>query len=106
MLCTRSYSAILVGALALGCSSDVLDPAPRLAPNQALAIDATVTFLSTVEGGCWGLATRRGLYEPVDLAQSFRVDGTKVRVVLSDAPGWASICMIGTLVNVDTISTQ
>jgi hypothetical protein len=105
MLLTRS-SAMLVGALALGCSSDVLDPAPQLAPNQTLTVDATVRFLSTVEGGCWGLATPRGLYEPVDLASGFRVDGRKVRVVLRDAHGWASICMIGGLVHVDSIRTR
>ena len=105
MLLARS-SAMLVGALALGCSSDVLDPAPQLAPNQTLAVDATVRFLSTVEGGCWGLATQRGLYEPVDLASGFRVDGRKVRVVLRDAPGWASICMIGSLVHVDSIRAR
>ena len=105
MLLTRS-SAMLAAALALACSSDVLDPAPQLAPNQTLAVDATVRFLSTVEGGCWGLATQRGLYEPVDLASGFRVDGRKVRVVLRDAPGWASICMIGSLVHVDSISTR
>jgi len=97
---------MVVGALALGCSSDVLDPAPRLAPDQTLAVDATVRFLSTVEGGCWGLATQRGLYEPVDLGSGFRVNGRKVRVVLRDAPGWASICMIGSLVHVDSIRTQ
>ena len=105
MLLTRSY-AMLVGALTLGCSSDVLGPAPQLAPNQTLAVDATVRFLSTVEGGCWGLATQRGLYEPVDLASGFRVDRRKVRVVLRDAPGWASICMIGSLVHVDSITTR
>jgi len=105
MLLTRS-SAMLVGALALGCSSDVLDPAPQLAPDQTLTVDATVRFLSTVEGGCWGLATSRGLYEPVDLASGFRVDGRKVRVVLRDAPGWASICMIGGLEHVDSIRTR
>ncbi len=105
MLLTRS-SAMLAGALTLGCSSDVLDPAPHLAPNQTLAVDATVRFLTTVEGGCWGLATQHGLYEPVDLGSGFRVDGRKVRVVLRDAPGWASICMIGSLVHVDSIRTR
>jgi len=105
MVLTRSCT-ILVSVLALGCSSDILDPAPRLAPNQTLAVDATVRFLATVEGGCWGLATQRGLYEPVDLRSGFRVDGKKVRVVLRDAAGWASTCMIGSLVHVDSISTQ
>jgi len=106
MVLIRSHAAIIVSAFAIGCSSDPLDPGPRLAPNQTIAVEAAVRFLRTVEGGCWGLATRSGLYEPVDLASSYRVNGKKVRVVLRDAPDWASICMIGALVHVDTVTVQ
>ena len=106
MLLPRSHAAIVVAALVIGCSSQPLGPAPRLAPNQPLTVDATVEFLSTVEGGCWALDTHRGRYEPIGLPQEFRVDGQRVRVVLSDAPGWASMCMIGTLAHVDSISKR
>ena len=106
MLLPRAYAAIVIGALALGCSSGPLEPAPRLAPNESLGIDATVRSLSTVEGGCWALDTHRGRYEPMGLPESFRVDGKRVRVVLRDAPNSGSICQIGTLVVIDNISER
>ncbi len=94
--CQTSFSA-LAAAFALGCTS----------PTAPLGIDATVRFASTVEGGCWSLVTTtQKVYEPVDLPSTFRIDGLKVRVVLSDAAGWATICMIGPLVHIDSIQAR
>ena len=82
--------------LAVACNApQAVTPGP--------GIDATVRFASTVEGGCWAIATTNQVYQPVDLPAAFRIDGLAVHVVLSDAPGWASICMIGPLVHVDSI---
>jgi hypothetical protein len=107
MILSRSYATfVAVMGIVIGCTSEALGPAPALMANQTLRVNATVTFLSTVEGGCWALSTLSGRYEPVDLPQSFRVDGRRVRVVLRDAPGWASICMVGALVHVDSISAR
>ena len=106
MILPRSYTAVVVGALALACSSGPLEPAPRLAPNESLSIDATARSLSTVEGGCWALDTHRGRYEPMSLPERFRMDGQRVRVVLRDAPNSGSICQIGTLVLIDSISER
>ena len=106
MLLNRSYAIALVGAGVVACASDTVGPAPQLQPNQVLAIDATVKHLSTVEGGCWTLETQRGRYEPVDLPAEFRVAGKPVRVVLRAADGWASFCMVGAIVHVDTISAR
>ncbi len=92
----RTFS-VLVATLALRCSS----------PTAPLSIDATVRFAPTVEGGCWSLVTATNtVYQPVDLPAAFRIDGLAVRVVLRDAPGWATICYVGPLVHVDRIRTR
>ena len=90
--------SVVAATLALACNSSTM---------PLFGIGATVHF-STIEGGCWSLVTSAGhkVYEPIDLPASFRVDGLAVRVVLRDAPNWASICMIGPLVHVEDISAQ
>jgi hypothetical protein len=90
---------LLTALLAVGCNSQ-----QAFAPGPG--VDATVRFASTVEGGCWSVATTTQVYEPVDLPTSFRIDGLAVHVVLRDAPDWGSICMIGPLVHVDSIRTR
>ena len=90
---------LLATTLAVGCNAQ-----QALAPGPG--VDATVRFASTVEGGCWSITTTSQVYQPVDLPAAFRVDGLAVHVVLRDAPGWASICMIGPLVHVDSIRTR
>src|SRR5437879_4838451 len=90
---------LFAATLAVGCNSQ-----QAFAPGRG--VDATVRFASAVEGGCWSIATTSQVYQPVDLPAAFRIDGLAVHVVLRDAPGWASICMIGPLVHVDSIRTR
>ena len=100
----RRTFLLLLAILALGCSSQQhLGP---LTGDQTLSVDATVRFVSSVEGGCWILATTHEQYQPVDLPAAFRVDARAVHVVLRDAPGWASTCMIAQLVHVDSIRAR
>ena len=94
MKCQRFFPA-LTAILALGCGS----------PTASLPLEATVHFATNVDGGCWSLVTTGNkAYEPVDLPSDFRVEGLKVRVVLSDAPGWATTCYVGQLVHVKSIA--
>jgi hypothetical protein len=100
-------SVVLIMAGLLACSGS--DPnfagsAPPLAPGQVLTTEATIRFVN-VEGGCWAIQNAAGqLYEPINLALGFRTDGLSVRVVLRNAPDATSICMIGPLVTIDSVS--
>lgn len=91
------------------CGADQNAPGtqtPPIEPGQVVATDATVR-LSRVEHGCWVIETTQGArYEPVNLAPGFHTDGLTVRVVLRDAPGMVSGCMLGPLVTVDSIVAQ
>jgi len=95
LICQRSFST-LIAIVAFGCTS----------PTASVGLDATVHFATSVESGCWSLVTATKAYEPVDLPAAFRLEGLKVRVVLSDAPGWATICYAGQLVHVNSIVTR
>ena len=87
----------LATTLALGCSS----------PTAPLNVNATVHLVSTVEGRCWSLVTTANkVYEPVDLPAGFHIDGLAVHVMLRDAPGWATICYVGRLVHVESITPR
>lgn len=92
--------SLLLATLALGCSSP-----SGLGTMLPLSADATVRF-SSLEGGCWSLATANAVYEPVNLPSAFRIDGLAVRVVLRDAPDRVSICMMAPLVYVDSIRVR
>jgi len=95
LMCQRSVSA-LIAIVAFGCTS----------PTASVGLDATVHFATSVESSCWSLVTPTKVYEPVDLPAAFRAEGLKVHVVLSDAPGWATICYVGQLVHVNSIAVQ
>ena len=95
LICQRSVSA-LIAIVAFGCTS----------PTASVGLDATVHFATSVESSCWSLVTPTKVYEPVDLPAAFRVEGLKVQVVLTDAPGWATICYAGPLVHVKSIAVQ
>jgi hypothetical protein len=95
LICQRSVSA-LMASVVFGCTS----------PTASAGLEATVHFATSVESSCWSLVTPATVYEPVDLPAAFRVEGLKVHVVLSDAPGWATICYVGQLVHVNSIAVQ
>lgn len=76
-------------------------PAPLPPPGQSLAVEATVRHVP-LEGGCWVLETSSGTYEPMGLPQSLRRDGQKVLAWVRQAGDIASICMVGTIVQVDS----
>jgi hypothetical protein len=102
----RTAFALILAALLACTGSDPnsAGPAPPLAPGQVLTTDATIRFVN-IEGGCWAIQNAAGqLYEPINLARGFRIDGLSVRVVLRGAPDATSICMIGTLVTIDSVS--
>ena len=99
MLLSRALTPTLLAAtLALACSSERF-----LTP--LLGVDATVRF-AAIEGGCWSIVTPHQVYQPVDLPATFRIDGLAVHVVLSEVPDWASLCMIGPLVHVNSIRVR
>src|SRR3989442_15613459 len=81
-------------------------PFGRASPTASVGLDATVHFATSVESSCWSLVPPTRVYEPVDLPAAFRAEGLKVHVVLSDAPGWATICYVGQLVHVNSIAVQ
>ncbi len=98
--------ALMLGGL-IACDSSAPQagtPTPPIAPGQVVTANATIEFLN-LEGGCWAVRTSDGRrYEPVNLGQSFRVDHLAVLVVLRDAPDMVSLCMIGPLVTIDSIT--
>jgi hypothetical protein len=110
--------------LAIGCSSapDAPgDPAqderrlgmpklPGAPPSSGPVVpisgaSATVEFLN-IEGGCWALKIGGELRQPVNLPAEFRQDGLAVSVVIEPVENMASICMIGPIVRIVTISRR
>lgn len=79
--------------------------APPLASGQVMTTEATVRLLP-VEGGCWVLSTATGRYQPVNLPDEYKTDGKAVRVVMRGATEMMSICQVGPLVHVDSISAR
>ncbi|MHB1312919.1 MAG: hypothetical protein ACYC3L_12960 [Gemmatimonadaceae bacterium] len=62
----------------------------------------TVRFMP-VEGGCWAIQTDpRTAYEPTNLPVTFRTDGLRVRFAAGPSR-YGSFCMVGTLVDLDSI---
>lgn len=102
-------AAALLAGLVVACSASAPMPTeqtPPLAAGQVLTTSASIRFVD-IEGGCWTIVTASGRrYEPVNLGAAFRTDGLQVRVVLRDAPDWASICQTAPLVSIDSISSQ
>ena len=104
----RCWPALVAGLLtACGAGDSLSDKqtAP-LMPGQIVAAEATVRFID-LEGGCWVIETTAGgRYEPVNLATGLHSDGLLVNVVMRDAPGGASVCQVGPLVTLDSISRR
>lgn len=90
-------ATLLIGAT--NCRLNVNEPSP-------VVIDATVRLVN-VEGGCWVLETRSGRrYEAAGLPAEFREDGLEVTVELQRRPDLASLCQLGTMVEVLSIEAR
>lgn len=104
-------SLLAAAVLLTACGSASPEPGPTaptlpLGAGQVLRTDATVRFLD-LEGGCWMIVTDDGRrYEPISLAAQFKTSGQRVHVVLRDAPDQYSVCMLGPIVTVDSISAR
>lgn len=66
---------------------------------------ATVRFVQ-VETGCWVIETKAGRFQPVELAEEFKVDGLEVSVVLRDAPAMMGVCQVGPYKTVENITKR
>jgi hypothetical protein len=64
----------------------------------------TVTF-HNVEGGCWTIETEEDGYEPINLAEEFKVDGLRVNFEANFRDDMASVCMVGRLIELLEIET-
>ncbi len=106
---TKSFRLAAAAGLLAACGRSQMDPSrptPPLAAGQVLTTSATISFLN-LEGGCWTILTDGGArYEPLNLATQFKTDGARVRVVLRDAPDFGSLCQVGPLVTVDSITVR
>jgi hypothetical protein len=97
---TRRRSSLFLGASlavasAVSCS-DTTEP-------DSTQIVATVEFLN-VEGGCWTLLACDGVrYEPANLADRFREDGLQVAATVRPIEEVASVCQVGTIVEIEGI---
>ncbi len=79
--------------------------AAPIASGEVVTTEATVRLLP-VEGGCWVLSTATGRYQPVNLPDEYKSDGKAVRVVMRGATDTMSVCQVGPLVHVDSISAR
>jgi hypothetical protein len=108
-LMVRASLGLSIAAVALACEGNNSLPAgpsgPAPTSDQVLATNATIRYVG-IEGGCWGLVTPQGQYEPVSLASQFRVDGLAVYAVVRSAPTAVSACMMAPLVTVESIRTR
>ena len=101
----------LLAVVAVGCersptrTSTAGQPGSPLGPNQTVATDATVRYVS-LEGGCWVLDTPQGSYSPTGMPAPYQVNGLQVYVVMRGDTGVASICMMGPLVALDSIRAR
>lgn len=66
----------------------------------------TVRFIA-VEGGCWVIeADPRTAFEPTNLPTAFRAEGLRVRFAAGPSRFGGSFCMVGTLVDLDSIRIE
>jgi len=94
-------------ALAGACAGvGPTDPADPLRFSTHAVVDASVRFLD-LEGGCWTLeVSPRVHYLPLNLAEQFRQDGLKVQAELLRRDDYASICMVGPVVQILSIRSS
>lgn len=75
----------------------------RVFPDTRGNHNATVRYLP-LEGGCWVLQSGGTNYEPINLPASYRVDGLRVNVRFRHRDDMASVCMVGPIVSIESIS--
>ena len=92
---------IVACALGSGCQrgSDVQVPLGWLQYEEVRKVTGTVRFLN-VEGGCWALDICDRRLEPINLDDSYKVDGLPVIATVRAENDKISICMIGQFVSV------
>jgi hypothetical protein len=72
-------------------------------PSGEFSVDGTILKLPE-EGTCWVIRTLEGTqYEPTNLANDFRAEGTRVRALLRARSDMASACGVGTVVEIANI---
>jgi hypothetical protein len=104
---------ILVAALALVASvscSPVTGGEPAtdtlsVGPIISGAVDATIRLVR-IEGGCWVIDTNDKNHLPTNLPAEYRVDGLRVRVRFHELRNAASVCQLGPVVTIETISRR
>jgi hypothetical protein len=109
----RHFSAVLLVAGlvsgSIGCS-DTADlgqrDGNRVLPPGAVAVDGVVQYVA-LEGGCWLIrATEGSLFLPMQLPTAFQRDGMAVSAELLPRDDVATICMIGTTVEILSIRAR
>src|SRR3990170_3501441 len=95
---------LLAFALAGACSGEV--PTDPLKSETHALVNATVEFLN-LEGGCWTIAPSEHVYYlPLNLPDQFRRDGLKVQVEVLRRDDYASVCMVGPVVQILSIRSR
>lgn len=88
------FGALLAILAPSGCSSPD--------ESEAFTLVGTMKFEAGLEGGCWVFQTDSGYkYELVgEKVDQIRVDGRRFELKVKPRPDFASICMIGSIVEV------
>ena len=93
----RRSSPVFAAVLLLAGSTLACDDATG---PDAVEIVATVEF-HAVEGGCWSLLATDGTrYEPLTLAEPFRVRGLEVEATVRRRTDVGTVCQVGKVVEV------
>jgi hypothetical protein len=90
----RILIAVLGGLLIFFAGCGVTDP--------DVDADGVVRFFD-IEGGCWVIDTGDQRLEPINLQTEFQVDGLAVNFEATPRMDLASICMMGTIVELQSI---
>jgi len=90
---------LLCAAGALACTDrQITAPGP--------GVNATVRFLN-LEGGCWTITPdERVHYLPLNLAAAFKRDGLRVRVDFLERNDYSSVCQVGPVIQIRSISIR
>jgi hypothetical protein len=101
---SRFFFSLIVVAAALGCAN-AADPLK----NMQAPFDASIQFVS-VEGGCWTITPSppnpQVNYLPLNLPEEFSEDGLEVRVAIRVREDYGSVCMLGPVVEILSISER